>query len=214
MEHDRRAKPRAEIRRTARQIAELLVEGEVELRLKDVVNARRPVVRRLEVESRRHRLDAQMVLPVDQNAHGAVVADIGAAMGRILEQLAADEMLLPKHVLLKRRALREFDAVERLFERLLHVAEHGGNASFRLSEPDEIRAVGEGSFVQISREADAARQDDVAVRAIRCEPCEMRACEEFLLRHHASPPSTSFLSSAEEGAEASSCAFSLSCAAS
>ena len=187
VQQHRGAQARAEIRRTRGQVAHLLVKGDVDLRLDHVVDVRGARKRRVEVEPRRHALDAQVVLFVDHDARRAVRRDEGDAVLRILDEVAADELLLDEDIALQRRDALEVEEVKGLPEIRRDARQELLGLQANRGELVEVRAVRERDFLEIAREADAAREHDVAVLARSSEPREAAAAQEFIDGHRSRP---------------------------
>ena len=164
------AQARAEVRRAGGQIAHLFIEGDIELRLEPVVDLRGHGKGLLEVEPRRHALDAQVILLVDHEAHALVLADKGHAMLRLAQEIAADEVLLDEHFFLQRCQTLHIDAVKTTAQPLLQARQHLLDLRLHFAELADIRAVREGNLAEVTRETDAAREHDITVRAFRAEP--------------------------------------------
>lgn len=165
MQQHRGAQARAEVRRARGQVAHLLVKGDVDLRLDHVVDMRSARKRRVEVEPRRHALDAQVVLLVDHDARRAVRGDEDDAVLRILDEVAADKLLLDEDIALQRRDALEVEEVKVLPEVGRDARQELLGLEAHLGELVEVRAVRERDLTEIACEADAARKHDIALLA-------------------------------------------------
>ena len=101
MQERRSAQPRPEVCRIGRQIAHRLVKGEIEPFLDIVVQMRRRRKCLRQRQARRHRLNMQVVVLIDQDADACIRTDVCRTAGLRLGKFLADEVLLDQYCALQ-----------------------------------------------------------------------------------------------------------------
>ena len=140
MEDDGGAQPRSKIRRICRQIPHGFVKGKIQPCFNVVIYVRRRFKRFSERKSRRHGLDVQMVILIDEDADACVCTDVCHPIRQRLGKFLADEPLLDQNLAFECAQLINRDPIKRLPELRINICENSVQCLLNLCQLTEIGA--------------------------------------------------------------------------
>ena len=166
--HGACAHPGADIGGAGGEVAQLVVESEVERLLELRVGAVDHRVDLLELESGADRLHPEVILLVDHEAEGLLGIHHHGAARTARRMLAADEVTFHEDLLLERREI-----LEPLGEGIFHLGKPLDRRADLLENSNALGFLGparKGFALEVARETDAAADDDLVVWPRAAEP--------------------------------------------